>query len=576
MVAFGTEASSEIPGINTDFVTLKKGWPQVFLFQIVRGEISPYAWGTTGQQINGQPLDVQQWEFEWNSTIQKFTSVTRNGYGDDALPFLIIDPKTLQIVGGRDFCPDNHEMNVRVIDGDTLLFSEGSYTRSYGYIDKKSLDSDYSWNYQGFFSTEEEDTIQSSLTYQDASCYMSYVSTPREMEYFHTNSHDGIGWNADTILSALSERNTDMVRFVWWDKTKNPEEFVSSEAFRLGSTDSPFGNLTCLNPPLQINGGHHFRFLKKYGDTLLCTYFDNEMCDQNVSAKGILLEVYPYSKSFRVLNTIANGVTNSNGMGSFSLILDQDTTRESAMNAYSVISHGTGGGTMGRFVNLPALDTTVYLPGGYPVKEVGQVDIRKPGIMGPVFSATTTQFNFVGLPPYDIQIGHIYRADAEYLRNVPVNPIPETNYRIVGDSVEFYVEGLEDVDEIIWSNGATTKTMRILNRNLNGFYFARFKETKRQFLWKFSSQKKLDVTTGILNQNSFDFQMYPNPTSGLLHLEVKDDIILQIFNSLGILVSHQEMKSGLNQIDFSNFPVGIYFLQGKTENKTFTGKVIKN
>ncbi len=70
--------------------------------------------------------------------------------------------------------------------------------------------------------------------------------------------------------------------------------------------------------------------------------------------------------------------------------------------------------------------------------------------------------------------------------------------------------------------------------------------------------------------------VYPNPTNGLAQVEIQENCTLKIFNSIEVLISTRELTSGLNQIDLSNFPSGIYFLEGKSENKIYIGKLIKN
>ena len=72
------------------------------------------------------------------------------------------------------------------------------------------------------------------------------------------------------------------------------------------------------------------------------------------------------------------------------------------------------------------------------------------------------------------------------------------------------------------------------------------------------------------------FNVYPNPTNGMVQIEIAEQAILQIFNSIGVLVSTQDLQKGLNQIDISQFPSGIYFLNGEGETKKYTGKIIKN
>lgn len=73
-----------------------------------------------------------------------------------------------------------------------------------------------------------------------------------------------------------------------------------------------------------------------------------------------------------------------------------------------------------------------------------------------------------------------------------------------------------------------------------------------------------------------EIKTYPNPTCGLVQVEMDENSTMQIVNSIGALVKTQELREGLNQIDLSNFPAGTYFLKGRSESKMYVGKIIKN
>ncbi len=60
----------------------------------------------------------------------------------------------------------------------------------------------------------------------------------------------------------------------------------------------------------------------------------------------------------------------------------------------------------------------------------------------------------------------------------------------------------------------------------------------------------------------FCVEVYPNPTSNYLTIEVSDvpagDILCSLFNGYGHLVARQSISSGTIQLNVSGFPKGFY------------------
>ncbi len=67
--------------------------------------------------------------------------------------------------------------------------------------------------------------------------------------------------------------------------------------------------------------------------------------------------------------------------------------------------------------------------------------------------------------------------------------------------------------------------------------------------------------------------VYPNPTEAGVNFNLDKADIVYIYGSNSSLISQQQMPAGKNQIDLSNFPPGIYFIQlGETKARA---KVVK-
>lgn len=79
---------------------------------------------------------------------------------------------------------------------------------------------------------------------------------------------------------------------------------------------------------------------------------------------------------------------------------------------------------------------------------------------------------------------------------------------------------------------------------------------------------------------SSNIKIYPNPTDGIFTLEMrgqvtgKSDYRIKIFNYLGQEIYDQEILIKKTEIDLSNKPKGIYFVQINTEERTYISKVV--
>lgn len=82
--------------------------------------------------------------------------------------------------------------------------------------------------------------------------------------------------------------------------------------------------------------------------------------------------------------------------------------------------------------------------------------------------------------------------------------------------------------------------------------------------------------TGIEEQTPLNWRVYPNPTQGILNINMADNSIFtaNIYNALGIQIYSAKATSTM-QIELSPLPTGMYFLKIQSENKFTTKKIIK-
>jgi hypothetical protein len=86
-----------------------------------------------------------------------------------------------------------------------------------------------------------------------------------------------------------------------------------------------------------------------------------------------------------------------------------------------------------------------------------------------------------------------------------------------------------------------------------------------------------DTTAQIENLNLSSFNIYPNPTNDFVFIESPNERTFQIniLTAQGTLLkSIQNSNSTRTSISFENLPKGMYFIQIKNDNQTFTTQKI--
>lgn len=80
-----------------------------------------------------------------------------------------------------------------------------------------------------------------------------------------------------------------------------------------------------------------------------------------------------------------------------------------------------------------------------------------------------------------------------------------------------------------------------------------------------------------LDQSDIDIDIYPNPSSGLFHIDIQDGIqprAVEVYGANGQLVLSRNI-SGSDQIDLSSHSDGIYFMKVITRDGVFSKRVLK-
>ncbi len=82
---------------------------------------------------------------------------------------------------------------------------------------------------------------------------------------------------------------------------------------------------------------------------------------------------------------------------------------------------------------------------------------------------------------------------------------------------------------------------------------------------------KFSVGINNINNEANSINIYPNPASNTVNIDIDNEFVLKIYNQIGNLIDTFYNK---NIIDISNYSDGLYFLNINSDNKSFTKKLI--
>jgi hypothetical protein len=96
-----------------------------------------------------------------------------------------------------------------------------------------------------------------------------------------------------------------------------------------------------------------------------------------------------------------------------------------------------------------------------------------------------------------------------------------------------------------------------------------------------SFELTVSVKTGIADEMTFNAaKFYPNPTKGLITVEFnrmpEPASTIKVYNHLGQIIQVKTVDSQINQLDFSNYPTGVYYVKIIRRNDFHTEKVIRH
>jgi hypothetical protein len=121
----------------------------------------------------------------------------------------------------------------------------------------------------------------------------------------------------------------------------------------------------------------------------------------------------------------------------------------------------------------------------------------------------------------------------------------------------------------------STKTNYVKDSILNkaAIYF----DFNAPVLTNTATTKFSTLTVSSLEQYNLEFRAYPNPTNGLVNIELahEADATIEVFNAVGQAVSRQILRGLNGQVDMSSFQTGFYILKIKTQKGSGSIKIHK-
>ncbi len=185
--------------------------------------------------------------------------------------------------------------------------------------------------------------------------------------------------------------------------------------------------------------------------------------------------------------------------------------------------------------------------------------------------------------------GNIYTAGS-FQGTADFDPSTHTYYLTSAGSIDIFIQKLDANGNFVWAKrmGGTSDdagTSISTNASNKIYITGYFNETADfdQFVTttKLTSAGGPDIfiakytqtSTGISDLSINGISIYPNPTSGIVHIYTGNQKIkrIKLFNSEGQLI--QEYFA--NDFSVSNFPDGVYLIKIETDNLILTRKLIK-
>ncbi len=128
--------------------------------------------------------------------------------------------------------------------------------------------------------------------------------------------------------------------------------------------------------------------------------------------------------------------------------------------------------------------------------------------------------------------------------------------------------------EYLWNDNSTDQTMEVSN---SGWYYV---TVTNEFGCIDIDSVYFDIVSDINKvEIRVEFSIYPNPTKGLLTIELiqiaEEPVKVEIINNLGQIVFVKEINDNILELDLSNEKDGLYLIRIRNESEVVEYKIIK-
>lgn len=122
-------------------------------------------------------------------------------------------------------------------------------------------------------------------------------------------------------------------------------------------------------------------------------------------------------------------------------------------------------------------------------------------------------------------------------------------------------------DRYLWSTGENQSIIRSYPRSSMDYVVTGWNNGCSQ-----NDTIRIDVngSVGILDIETMEMTLFPNPTTTTLNVECKDMVEVSIFNSIGQMIRHQNANGDSMTLNVSNLNSGAYMIQITTSNGFMT------
>lgn len=162
--------------------------------------------------------------------------------------------------------------------------------------------------------------------------------------------------------------------------------------------------------------------------------------------------------------------------------------------------------------------------------------------------------------------------------NISVNPAPSvlavssTSLLCSGQSATLSASGANTYS---WNTGSLQGNI-VVSPTVTTIYTVTGTNTVTGCSSNATITQTVSTCAGILNTmvQPTNIKVYPNPTFGLLTVEVNEETQISVYNAVGMLVKTETINSP-SEINITTAPVGIYFMTLKNASGSLTIKLIK-